>query len=81
VFELIYGTTPASEWVTIDASVAGQVRTALRAAGGSVAATGGWDDELEAALAAWVFDANLDGRWSGGDRIDPVVLEQLLASG
>jgi uncharacterized Ntn-hydrolase superfamily protein len=80
VFELIYGTTPTSEWITVDATVAGQLRAALRATGGSVGAAGGWDDELEAALAAWVFDASLDGRWNGGDRIDPVVLEQLLAS-
>ena len=78
VYERIYGTTPAGEWVSVTAELADQLRAALRAAGLTVTGTGAWDDELEAALAAWVFDASLDGRWSGGDRIDPVVLQHLL---
>jgi uncharacterized Ntn-hydrolase superfamily protein len=78
VYERIYGTTAQDAWVTIDATVAASLRAALLRAGRSVAADGAWDTELEEALAAWVFDASLDGRWSGGDRIDPVVLQHLL---
>ncbi len=78
VFERIYGTTIEYQWVAVDAEAATAMRTALRAAGHTVAAAGAWDGELETALTAWVFDANLGGRWSGGDRIDPVVLAHLL---
>lgn len=79
MYERIYGTTPEDAWVAIDAALASSVRAALLRAGRNVAADGVWDAELEEALAAWAFDASLDGRWSGGDRIDPVVLEHLLS--
>ena len=78
VYERIYGTTPADEWVSVTAEIADQLRAALRTAGLTVTGTGGWDEDLEAALGTWVFDASLDGRWSGGDQIDPVVLQHLL---
>lgn len=78
VYERIYGTTPEDEWVAVDAALADDLRAALRRAGRAVAAVGAWDDALETAFAAWAFDASLDGRWSGGDRIDPVVLAHLL---
>jgi uncharacterized Ntn-hydrolase superfamily protein len=80
VYDLIYGTTAPDAWVTVDAALASSLRVALRRAGRSVAAAGAWDAELEEALAAWVFDASLEGRWPGGDRIDPVVLDHLLST-
>ena len=71
--ELLFGTTPEDEWVPIDAALATRIRAAL-----GVAGDGGWDAELEAALKDWVGSENLEERWYGGDRIDPVVLEHLL---
>lgn len=76
--QLLFGTTPESEWVSIDDQVAERIRSALRAQGNSVAAAGLWDTHLEEALKAWVGNENLEERWYGGDRIDPVVLEHLL---
>ena len=71
--ELLFGTTPEDEWVPIDAALATRIRAALGDGG-----DGGWDAELEAALKEWVGSENLEERWYGGDRIDPVVLEHLL---
>ncbi len=42
------------------------------------ATDGAWDQSLEATLRTWVITENLDQRWYGGDRIDPVVLDYLL---
>ncbi len=42
------------------------------------ATDGAWNQSLEATLRTWVITENLDQRWYGGDRIDPVVLEHLL---
>ncbi|MGI9116463.1 MAG: DUF1028 domain-containing protein [Gaiellales bacterium] len=78
VYELVYGTTPTEHWVAIDVAAAAGIRGALRTRGMEIAAEGGWDGALEAALRSWAFDENLTGRWDGGDRIDPVVLEHLL---
>lgn len=77
-YRLVYGTTPAGEWTPVDGALAARVRGALAERGHAVEPRGGWDAGLERALAAWVFDENLDGRWAGGDRVDPVVLAQLL---
>ncbi len=44
----------------------------------AVAADGAWDQSLEATLRTWVITENLDQRWYGGDRINPIVLEHLL---
>lgn len=76
--QLLFGTTPESEWVAIDEAVAEKIRGALRAQGNHIAAAGPWDADLENALRAWVGNENLEERWYGGDRIDPVVLEHLL---
>lgn len=75
---LLFGTTPESEWVTIDHAVADQIRGALQARGATIAVTGPWNADVEEALRAWVINENIDERWSGGDRIDPVVLQHLL---
>lgn len=71
IYGVVYGTTPVEEWVPIAGDVADRLRAALGLA------AGGWDDELREALARWTFAENLDGRWDGGDRIDPVVLEAI----
>ncbi len=70
-FAVVYGTTPVEEWVPIAGEVAERLRTALGLP------AGGWDDHLREALARWTFAENLDGRWDGGDRIDPVVLDAI----
>lgn len=75
--QLLFGTTPEGEWIAIDTAVADSIRSALRAQGTTIAAAGSWDAELEEALKAWVGNENLEERWYGGDRIDPVVLEHL----
>ena len=77
-YRLVYETAPVEAWTPVDAALAVRIRAALNAAGHSVDAEGPWDGALERALAAWVFDENLDGRWAGGDRVDPAVLAHLL---
>lgn len=76
--QLLFGTTPESEWIAIDDGVAERIRGALRAQGNDIAAAGPWDISLEEALKVWVGNENLEERWYGGDRIDPVVLEHLF---
>jgi len=70
-YELIYGSTPPEAWVPITGAVAERLRGALGLPSGA------WDDALREAVARRLFDENLDGRWDGGDRIDPVVLAQI----
>jgi uncharacterized Ntn-hydrolase superfamily protein len=77
--QLLFGTTPESEWIAIDSGVAEKIRGALRAHGNPIAAAGTWDTDLEEALKVWVGNENLEERWYGGDRIDPVVLQHLFA--
>ncbi|MGI9116462.1 MAG: DUF1028 domain-containing protein [Gaiellales bacterium] len=77
--ERLFGSTPAEQWTTVDAALAERIRGALRAQGSDVAAAGSWDAALDDALKDWVGNENLEMRWWGGDRIDPVVLEHLLA--
>ena len=77
-YRLVYETAPAETWTAVDAVLARRIRSALAAAGYAAEADGPWDDGLERVLAAWAFDENLDGRWAGGDRIDPAVLAHLL---
>lgn len=79
--QLLFGTTPEDEWLAIDPPLAERIRTALRAQGGALPAIGAWDAALEEALKAWVGNENLEERWYGGDRIDPVVVAHLLAPG
>ena len=69
--DLLFGTTPVDEWLVIDDAVATRIRIALGLAAGS------WDDAAEAALKEWIGRENLEERWYGGDRIDPVVLAHL----
>ncbi|MFM7247850.1 MAG: DUF1028 domain-containing protein [Actinomycetota bacterium] len=78
-YRLVYETAPPETWTPVDAALAGRIRTALARAGYATDGDGPWDAALEQALAAWAFDENLDGRWAGGDRVDPAVLQHLLA--
>ncbi|MFM9123962.1 MAG: DUF1028 domain-containing protein [Actinomycetota bacterium] len=78
IHDLLFGSTPEADWVPVDASTAARIRAALRTRVPSLPADGAFDGELEDALRAWVIDENLDERWWGGDRIDPVVLAHLL---
>ena len=77
--QLLFGTTPESEWIAIDTITAEKIRGALRAQGNPLTAAGTGDAGLEEALKAWVGNENLEERWYGGDRIDPVVLRHLFA--
>ncbi len=79
IHTMVFGSTPESEWVVVDEVVAEKMRAALCAEGTAVAATGPWDELLEAALLRWVINENLDERWSSGDRIDPVILNHLMS--
>jgi uncharacterized Ntn-hydrolase superfamily protein len=77
---LLFGTTPKSEWIVIDHAVAETIRGALHAQGTKIATAGPWNADVEEALKAWVINENMDERWSGGDEIDPVVLDHLLST-
>jgi uncharacterized Ntn-hydrolase superfamily protein len=69
--DLLFGHTPAEDWLDVDAELAGELRERLAALG--------YEGELSAALAAWAGTENLEERVDGAARIDPVVLEQLRA--
>ena len=70
IHDLLFGRTPAEEWLDVGAELAAELR-------GRLAALGYDQDELGDALAAWAGTENLEERVRGADRIDPVVLDQL----
>ncbi|HEY7019117.1 MAG TPA: DUF1028 domain-containing protein [Gaiellaceae bacterium] len=67
--ELLFGKTPAEEWLDVDDDLAAEVRERL--------ARLGYDGALDTALDTWAGVENLEERVSGAARIDPVVLEEL----
>ena len=69
--DAIFGKTPRSQWVEVDAQLAGELRERL--------ARLGYDGELAEAFARWAGNENLEERVDGFDAIDPVVLEELRA--
>jgi uncharacterized Ntn-hydrolase superfamily protein len=69
--DLLFGQTPAEEWLDVDAPLADELRGRLAALG--------YEGELPETLAAWAGTENLEERVDGAERIDPVVLEQLRA--
>jgi uncharacterized Ntn-hydrolase superfamily protein len=71
IHDLLFGRTPDEEWLDVDEELGAELRERLAALG--------YDGELENALAAWAGTENLEERVRGGDRIDPVLLEQLRA--
>jgi len=68
--DLLFGETPAEEWLDVDEQLALELRERLDALG---YATG----SLEEAFLSWAGTENLEERVNGVDRIDPVVLAEL----
>jgi uncharacterized Ntn-hydrolase superfamily protein len=66
---LLFGRTPAAEWIDVDGSLAAELRERLAALG--------YAGDLESAFARWAGTENLEERIDGVARIDPVVLEEL----
>ena len=68
--ELLFGTTPAEEWLDVDETLAREVRERLTRLGYR-------QESLAEALEAWAGTENLEERLAGSERIDPVVLREL----
>jgi uncharacterized Ntn-hydrolase superfamily protein len=69
--DLLFGQTPREEWLEVDEQLAAELRERLDHLGYE-------DKPLPEAFEAWAGAENLEDRVDGVDRIDPVVLEQLL---
>jgi uncharacterized Ntn-hydrolase superfamily protein len=70
IHDLLFGETPAEEWLEVDEQLALELRERLIALG--------YDEEpLAEAFARWAGTENLEERVNGVGRIDPVVLEEL----
>jgi uncharacterized Ntn-hydrolase superfamily protein len=68
--DLLFGQTPAEEWLEVDEQLAAELRELLDRLGYEAKA-------LPEAFATWAGTENLEDRVDGIDRIDPVVLEEL----
>jgi uncharacterized Ntn-hydrolase superfamily protein len=68
--QLLFGKTPADEWLSVDEALAEELRARL-------AALGYTDASLEKAFTEWAGTENLEDRVSGIERIDPIVLAEL----
>jgi uncharacterized Ntn-hydrolase superfamily protein len=67
--ELLFGKTPADEWLEVDDALAAELQERL--------ARLGFEGDLAEAMRAWSGRENLEERVTGVERIDPVVLEEL----
>jgi len=68
--DLLFGETPADEWLAVDEQLALELRERLDALGyGS--------EDLEQAFLDWAGTENLEERVTGIERVDPVVLAEL----
>lgn len=68
--DLLFGQTPAEEWLDVDEQLALELRERLERLGYR-------EETLATAFAAWAGTENLEERVDGVDRVDPVVLEEL----
>jgi uncharacterized Ntn-hydrolase superfamily protein len=68
--QLLFGKTPADDWLPVDETLTDELHTRL-------AALGFADASLEKAFNAWAGTENLEDRVDGVERIDPVVLAEL----
>jgi uncharacterized Ntn-hydrolase superfamily protein len=68
--QLLFGKTPADEWLSVDEALAEELRARL-------ASLGYADASLEKAFTEWAGTENLEDRVSGIERIDPIVLAEL----
>ena len=67
--QALFGETPREEWLTVDDSLADELRGRL--------ANLGYEGDLEDAFNRWAGNVNLEERVDGVEEIDPVVLEEL----
>ena len=67
--QALFGETPREEWLTVDTSLADELRDRL--------AKLGYEGDLEDAFNRWAGNVNLEERVDGIGEIDPVVLEEL----
>jgi uncharacterized Ntn-hydrolase superfamily protein len=70
--ELLFGKTPAEEWIAVDDELAAELQERL--------ARLGFEGDLAEAMRAWSGRENLEERVAGVERVDPVVLEELRRS-
>jgi uncharacterized Ntn-hydrolase superfamily protein len=70
---LLFGKTPQGDWIELDDDLRAEVQERLRQLG--------YHGDLREAFTSWAGAANLEERVDGADRIDPVVLAELRASG
>jgi uncharacterized Ntn-hydrolase superfamily protein len=67
--EALFGETPRDEWLTVDDTLANEMRERL--------AKLGYEGDLDDAFNRWAGNVNLEERVDGIEEIDPVVLEEL----
>ncbi len=66
---LLFGSTPAEEWLELDPELRSELETRLAARG--------YEGRLEETLPRWAGYENLEERIDGVERIDPVVLREV----
>jgi uncharacterized Ntn-hydrolase superfamily protein len=71
--QLLFGKTPADDWLPVDEALAEEIR-------GRLSTLGYVDPSLEKSFNEWAGTANLEDRVTGFERIDPVVLAELRAA-
>jgi uncharacterized Ntn-hydrolase superfamily protein len=69
IHDALFGKTPASEWLEVDAELAAELGERLERLG--------YEGELATTFAAWAGTENLEERVDGIERVDPVVVAEL----